>query len=127
MEAWLDAHQPDDLRPWGLVRRTPGLLADLAELGADMPEPVAFDPPHDEAAACGVTYVMEGSRLGGTFLSRQVGADLPRAYLGAPAQTALWREFLAGLDRHLPTQEAQDRAIRAALDTFGVFRTAAGE
>ncbi|HEX7872370.1 MAG TPA: biliverdin-producing heme oxygenase [Sphingobium sp.] len=124
VEAWLDAHQPEDMQGWSLVRRTPGLLADLAELGVDAPEPVAFDPPHDAATACGVTYVMEGSRLGGTFLSRQIGAGLPRAYLGAPSQSALWRDFLAHLDRHLLDAEAVERACKAALDTFDVFRAA---
>jgi heme oxygenase len=125
VEAWLDAHQPDDLQPWSLVRRTPGLLADLTELGMEAPDIMAFDPAHDVATACGVTYVMEGSRLGGTFLSRQIGADLPRGYLGAPAQTALWRDFLGGLDRYLPTAEEQGRACQAALDTFAMFRAAA--
>lgn len=124
VEAWLDAHQPDDLQPWSLVRRTPGLLADLAELGSAAPDTVPFDPAHDAATACGVTYVMEGSRLGGGFLARQIGADLPRAYLGAPSQTALWRDFLAGLDKHLPTQAERDRACRAALDAFALFEAA---
>ncbi|MET0364740.1 MAG: biliverdin-producing heme oxygenase [Sphingobium sp.] len=124
VEAWLDAHQPEDMQEWSLVRRTPGILADLAELEVEAPETVAFDPPHDAATACGVTYVMEGSRLGGTFLSRQIGPDLPKAYLGAPSQSALWRDFLANLDRHLPTADAVERACKAALDTFDVFRRA---
>ncbi|MFT3967588.1 MAG: biliverdin-producing heme oxygenase [Sphingobium sp.] len=124
VEAWLDAHQPEDMAGWSLVRRTPGLLADLTELGMAAPEPIAFDVPADIATTCGVTYVMEGSRLGGTFLSRQIGADLPKAYLGAPSQSALWRAFLASLDTHLPDAAAMERACRAALDTFGIFRNA---
>ena len=125
VEAWLDAHQPDDMRPWSLVRRTPGLMADLAELGVEVPENMTFDLAPDMGAICGVTYVMEGSRLGGAFLSRAVAADLPRAYLGAPSQNVLWRDFLNGLDMHLSAPAKIERACQAALETFAQFKSAA--
>ncbi|MCE7797328.1 biliverdin-producing heme oxygenase [Sphingobium sufflavum] len=124
VEAWLDAHQPVDMQPWTLVRRWPALSADLAELGIEPPTPVPFALSGDIASVCGVTYVLEGSRMGGALLSRRVASGLPAAYLGAPSQVALWRGFFASLDEHLPTQEAIDRACDAALRTFDAFHAA---
>jgi heme oxygenase len=124
VEAWLDAHQPDDMQPWTEVRRGPALLADLAALGIEAPAPISFDMPADIASVCGVTYVLEGSRMGGALLARRVATDLPSAYLGAPSQVALWRAFFAGLDQHLATPEAVENACAAALHIFRIFKAA---
>lgn len=124
VEAWLDAHQPADMHGWMAARRWPVLKADLAALGIEPPAPVPFTMAADIASACGVTYVLEGSRMGGALLSRRVAPGLPAAYLGAPSQVALWREFFASLDRHLPTQDAVDHACRAAIQTFSLFQAA---
>lgn len=80
--------------------------------------------PGDIATVCGVTYVMEGSRMGGGLLARRVGPDLPAAYLGAPAQIALWRAFLDSLDTHLTSAHDIARAGEAANRIFDLFRTA---
>ncbi len=124
VEAWLDAHQPADMHPWSEVRRWPALEADIAALDITPPAPVPFAMATDIASVCGVTYVLEGSRMGGALLSRRVAPGLPAAYLGAPPQIALWREFFAGLDQHLATQDAVDRACGAALATFRIFQAA---
>lgn len=126
VEAWLDEHQPADMRPWTQVRRWPALRADLAALGISPPVPVPFAMATDIASVCGATYVLEGSRMGGALLSRRVSPGLPAAYLGAPPQIALWRAFFTSLDLHLPTQDAIDRACEAAIQTFNIFH-AAGE
>lgn len=128
LEAWLDAHQPEDFRGWQAVRRGPALLADLAALGIAPPATLAIDLPDDIASVCGATYVLEGSRMGGALLSRRVPEGLPRAYLGAPSQSGLWRSFAADLDRLLPDAAAVDRAGAAALATFDLFgKTVAAE
>lgn len=124
VEAFLDAHQPADLQPWAEVRRWPALRADLAALGIAPPATVPFAMASDIASVCGVTYVLEGSRMGGALLSRRVAPGLPSAYLGAPPQIPLWRAFFAGLDDHLATPDAVDRACQAALQTFQVFHAA---
>ncbi|CAN5366446.1 hypothetical protein BH10PSE13_BH10PSE13_16210 [soil metagenome] len=121
LEAWLNVHQPDSLGGWRTVRRGPALLADLAALGEPAPPTVAIDLPDDTATICGATYVLEGSRMGGALLSRRVPAGLPADYLRAPSQSALWRSFVADLDRLLPDAQAIERAGAAALATFALF------
>lgn len=125
LEAWLDDHQPDALAGWQAVRRGPALIADLAALGESAPDPVPLNLPADIASVCGATYVLEGSRLGGAFLSRSVPDGLPKGYLGAPPQSALWRDFAAQLDALLPDEAATDRAGETALAIFALFRSAA--
>ncbi len=124
VEAWLDAHQTADMQPWGEVRRWPALKDDLAALGIAPPAPTPFTLATDIASVCGVTYVLEGSRMGGALLARRVAPGLPAAYLGALPQIPLWRAFFASLDAHLPTQDAVDRACEAALQTFRLFGVA---
>lgn len=106
--------------------RTPLLTADLAALGRPMPEMACVAEPRDAAAAFGMAYVIEGSRLGGGFLARNVGAALPRAYLSATHLPGEWRAFGEALE----TAAAGDpawiaRATSAAHEVFGEYRAAA--
>lgn len=107
--------------------RTDALQADLAALGLPMPDPLPLAPPENEAAAFGALYVIEGSRLGGAMLARQVPAALPRAYLSAVHPPGGWRAFGDMLDR---AEKAGgpgwiDRAVAAAEATFDLYAEAA--
>lgn len=85
----------------GLPRIEPravALAADLAALGATMPSAVKVTPPASDAIAWGMLYVIEGSRLGGVFLARGVGADLPKTYLAAGHERGGWKALLRALD-----------------------------
>lgn len=109
--------------------RTAALRTDLAALGLEMPDPLPFAPPEIEAAAFGALYVIEGSRLGGAMLAKQVPAFLPHAYLSATHQPGSWRAFGELLDR---AEKAGgpgwlDRAIAAAEVTFDLYTEAANE
>lgn len=105
-----------------------GLLrADLDALGLPMPDPLPLAPPESEAAAFGALYVIEGSRLGGAMLAKQVPAPLPHAYLSATHQPGGWRAFGELLDRAGKAGGAAwlDQAIAAAKATFDLYAEAA--
>ena len=78
--------------------RAPLLAADLADLGETMPAALPFNPPAGPAAAWGVFYVVEGSRLGGAMLARQVAAGLPQRYLAAAHLAGEWRAQRGAID-----------------------------
>jgi len=106
--------------------RTDALRADLAALGLPMPDPLPLAPPEDDAAAFGALYVIEGSRLGGAMLAKQIPAGLPRDYLSAVHQPGGWRAFGDVLDR---AEKAGgpgwiDRAVAAAEATFDLYAEA---
>ncbi|MEH3047059.1 biliverdin-producing heme oxygenase [Sphingomonas adhaesiva] len=106
-----------------LAPRTPLLAADLAELGEAMPAPLPFVIDSD-AARWGVLYVVEGSRLGGAMLAKQVSADLPHAYLAAVHPGGQWRTIRAAIDNAAAGQDADwhTQMIDGALATFALYR-----
>jgi heme oxygenase len=109
---------------WPERRRAALLCADLEELGEACPVADgrwAFD---DEAALLGAIYVLEGSRLGGALLRKQVPAQLPRRFLSASAPAGAWRALSALLDRELSDGQKLDRAISAARQVFTSFEAA---
>ena len=117
------------IRPGALVAgwhgRTEALLADLAALGAGAPAELSFALPEGEAARWGALYVMEGSRLGGAVLARQVGEGLPAGYLGAKHAPGAWRALLERLDAADEGPEWQAQAVAGAKALFGAYQAAA--
>jgi heme oxygenase len=99
--------------------------SDLRALGLPMPSPLPFAPPETAAAAYGMAYVIEGSRLGGGLLARQIGEGLPVAYLSATHLAGEWRGFLAELDAQADGPGWIERAAAAARATFELYREAA--
>ncbi len=125
VEAALDGAGMTRLLPdWPSRRRGALVLADLAALG--VPAVAALPPPAiaDDAAAWGAAYVVEGSRLGGALLARQVAAGLPASYLAAPQPKGAWREFLVALDAAIVSEEQYVRATAGACATFDLFEAA---
>lgn len=106
--------------------RTPLLAADLATLGVAMPVALGFAPPTGDAAAWGVRYVVEGSRLGGGILAKRVGAGLPHAYLSARHEPGEWRAFAQAIDQAAAAQDEGwiDDAIIAAEACFDLYAAA---
>jgi heme oxygenase len=113
------------LPDWTGRRRSALLLADLAELGRPVPPLLPTPALTGPAALLGAAYVLEGSRLGGTYLKRAVGAAMPVRFLAAPQARGAWRILLATLDRHLTEHDALDAATQGALRVFALFETAA--
>ncbi len=112
------------LDDWPHRRRGDAIAADLAALGAPVPAPFDAPPLDTPAAMWGAAYVVEGSRLGGALLSRDIPDGLPKSYLGTPQVPGAWRKFLECLDNqiHLPHDVAQ--ATDTARAVFGMFEQA---
>jgi len=112
------------LRP-ALPNRHPGESRD--------PEPpampsVTLDPRlrgDDDYSIAGTLYVLEGSRLGGKFLSRRLPTGFPRAYLDADQRAGNWQHLLGVIDGLLRDPLALDAALAAALATFTAFERSA--
>jgi heme oxygenase len=133
IQLWLDAAGEDagEHLPAGLARRDYlGLIrADLAHPAlAGMPSLALRQgmdwPPlaHSAAYRWGVSYVIEGSQLGGAVLYKRLARQLaphPLAYLrgeGSPAPR--WRCFIAGLRAAVTTPQQIDQACRGARQAF---------
>ncbi|QIK96335.1 biliverdin-producing heme oxygenase [Sphingomonas sp. HDW15A] len=106
-------------------RRSAALRQDLANLGLDSPSTGSIPPLRSFPEVLGGAYVLEGSRLGGAVLARQVAAGLPRRFLAAPTPAGHWRAFIAYLDAQLDDDLAIASAIRSALEMFALFESTA--
>lgn len=111
-----------------LPTRAASLAADLADMGVAAPDPLPFAPGDDAATLWGVLYVVEGSRLGGAMLARQVPPALPGRYLGAVHAPGQWRAIRGALDAAAAGEDAgwTARMIAGALATFALYAEAAG-
>jgi len=116
------------LRQTALPRRelrTALIENDLAALGRRLPPPLCFAGPQSNAAALGMLYVIEGSRLGGALLARRVPPGLPCTYLSATHGPGQWKAFGEMLDRACEGPTWLDDAIAAANRAFGLYAEAA--
>ncbi len=121
VETAVDAFDPGAILPdWPARRRAPLIVADLADLDAPIPAP---EPLHlsCDAAALGAIYVLEGSRLGGALLARNVSVDLPDRFIRCPPAPKRWRGLIEVLDRTLKTDDQRDAAVAAARAVFDLF------
>lgn len=127
VEAALDEAEAERLIPhWAERRRASLLRADLAALNVTAPE--LFGPPpifSSKASRLGATYVLEGSRLGGALLKRQVPKSFPRRFLDARQLAGSWRKLLETLDLFLIRQGDLELAARAANEVFARFEQGA--
>jgi len=107
------------------------LRQDLASLGVKPPGTDLVLTLADEAEALGCLYVMEGSMLGSLVLARLVQTRLgigsatgARFLHGFAEETdAIWREFVAELDRR-PVAGTGPGALIGAIRTFELFSAA---
>ncbi|WP_052384003.1 biliverdin-producing heme oxygenase [Litchfieldella xinjiangensis] len=112
--------------------RTHRLETDLEALGVVPPcvlpsaLPVAVTP----AVLAGQCYVLEGSRLGGQVIARQVqralGAKVPVSYFDSPQPEVHWRRFLTFLDENCRPDEAPV-VVAAAQQAFDDYLSALSE
>jgi heme oxygenase (biliverdin-IX-beta and delta-forming) len=125
VEAALDAEGfANELADWPGRRRTDAIAADLAVLDGAMPAPLAAPALATPAARWGAAYVLEGSRLGGVYLAKQIADDLPRSYLGSPQPPGHWRSFIERLDRAIALPGETEEAQNAARAVFALFERA---
>lgn len=99
------------------------LRADLAALGGAVPPalPVAAG---SAAARWGLLYVLEGSRLGGAMLARQVGAGLPTGYLSAAHRDGSWGRFGDAIEAAAGDADWRADALEGAIRGFTLFAQA---
>jgi len=126
VEAWLDSHAPGVIADWPSRRRAQFLADDLAVLGLTTPTAAAapFTSISHPAAVIGILYVVEGSRLGGRVLARQVPSDLPATYLSPHPNAPSWPGLMQRLDEIVRDEISEEIAIAAALQTFERFAQA---
>ncbi|HUD92275.1 MAG TPA: biliverdin-producing heme oxygenase [Sphingobium sp.] len=108
--------------------RLPLLAKDLQNLDAAMPAPLPAPANDADGYRWGLLYALEGSRLGGAMLSRQVKEGLPKAYLSAVHGKGEWLSFQRALDGAAVEggEGWLEDAVQGALAAFALF-TAAGE
>lgn len=120
-EAAVDAFDPVALLPdWRERRRGALIRADLADFGVPTPQPEPLDLQSD-AAVLGAIYVLEGSRLGGAMLARNVPMDLPARFIRSASEPKRWQGLIKVLDHHLVTPSQRDTAVDAARTVFDLF------
>ena len=109
--------------------RAEAARADLDDLEAEVPEPVAGAVKNPtKAEALGWLFVSEGSKLGAAFLiKRAVGLGLSDTFgarhLGEPAggRAEGWKSFVKTLDGLAFTAQEEAEVEKAAVDAFNRF------
>ena len=111
-----------ELPPWRTRRDL--LATDLAALGRPVPAPLAFAA--EGAAAWGLLYVTEGSRLGGAMLARSVPPHLPSAYLAARHARGEWKRTLEEIETRAAAEDEawRDEALAGARAGFQLYEAA---
>lgn len=126
-EAAVDAFDPAALLPdWPQRRRAALIRADLADLDAPVPQTDSLDL-RSESEVLGVIYVLEGSRLGGKMLARNVPMDLPARFIRCAPEPKRWQGLIEVLNRHLVTPAQHEMAAVAACAVFDLFCRSARE
>jgi heme oxygenase (biliverdin-IX-beta and delta-forming) len=116
---------------WSRRRRAHLFADDLRALGAardHLPAP-QLSPVEDTDQALGRLYVLEGSTLGGTFISRHLATVPglgPGARVGAfspygPETGAMWQAYRRVTRERVATGGDAVRLVDAARDTFGAL------
>lgn len=131
LEHLMERHGIATLLPdWHQRCRSDALMADLNCMGSTLPGTlgsVAWAVP-SPATLMGMAYVLEGSRLGGSILLRQVrqSADpavrQATAYLGHGAGSKLWPSFLALLETSDAVRSQPHEAVAGAQQAFDAFQ-----
>jgi heme oxygenase len=132
IEAWFSRFDdgPQSAAVLAPLARLPLIADDLADpripQGGLHIDPITLPSPSmqpDSAYRWGVSYVVEGSQLGGAVLYRRLAASLaphPLAYLrgidGAPGPR--WQQFIRALRTNVLSEDEIDRACMGACDAF---------
>jgi heme oxygenase (biliverdin-IX-beta and delta-forming) len=128
LERALTARGVDRILPqWRARTREAALRQDLAALGAS--PSVDLSPPDvgGEARQFGILYVLEGSRLGGKILAREVQRDpdsrlrAATRYLRHGEDDRFWQSFLLKLEGSQATRRAAADAVAGAQAAFAMF------
>lgn len=117
-----------------LRRKKESIAEDILSLGGTLPglTPDPYLPEIDNnLQALGALYVMEGSTLGGLYISKMIAKQLDLEdgkflsfFNGYREETEnMWNAFKAGLDEQIERPEEQAVVIKSANDTFTKFKS----
>lgn len=123
-------HLPDQ----HLRRKKEAIAEDILSLGGSLPEltPEAHLPELDtKLHALGALYVMEGSTLGGLYISKMIAKQLNLEdgkslsfFDGYGDQTDnMWNAFRSSLDEQVTESDEQATVLEAANSTFKKFKS----
>ncbi|NIJ19658.1 heme oxygenase [Sphingomonas naasensis] len=117
----------EDRKRGALLREDLAFLRDapLRHPGETPDDGEKADGAWDEAAIAGALYVIEGSRLGGRFLARQLPHGFPRAYLDADQPSEKWRNLLERFEPILYQPAQLQSALASAHSVFAAFERSA--
>ncbi|PPU92704.1 biliverdin-producing heme oxygenase [Xanthomonas albilineans] len=114
---------------WRYQPRIPLLVQDLLVLQVPPPALLPAPPAHAAGSGWGMLYVVEGSRLGGRVIARQLRARLAesasalRYFELGNADPDAWRHFQQRLEQALTTPARRQAAIDGARTMFAHFHT----
>jgi heme oxygenase len=109
------------IEDWPARHRSELLMADLFDLGLATPDPVEPPTIHGAPAVLGAAYVLEGSRLGGSILRRQLPETAPRRFLSDAGAAQGWRVLTRLLDCQLVDPDHITRSVASARSVFRCF------
>ncbi|RYE02236.1 MAG: heme oxygenase [Sphingomonadales bacterium] len=124
VERALDRAAGSAIEDWATRRRADAIRADLADLGCSHIAEIPFDGFATQARMLGGAYVLEGSRLGGQILRKQISDGLPTRFL-AQGSSLAWRALLTVLETKLTSPEEIAEAVKGARAVFACFEAAA--
>ncbi|WP_045728780.1 biliverdin-producing heme oxygenase [Xanthomonas sp. GPE 39] len=114
---------------WRYQPRSPLLAQDLFALQVPPPTLLSDPPVHAAGSGWGMLYVVEGSRLGGRVIARQLRQRLPSVASAVhyfelgDADPDAWRHFQQRLEHVLTTPTQQQAAVDGARAMFAHFHT----
>lgn len=107
---------------WQARLRSPALLHDLKCLSVAPPPIAPFVMPSAPGSVAGITYVMEGSRLGGRLIAKQLNeaglGHLPASFVTHGTEQRYWQSYLSWLAERPTFATYQQNAIEAAKALF---------
>lgn len=134
LEDALESYANDFAIEWDKRKRASMLANDIQNLGgvAKAKSDKSLTPLN-KAEAFGILYVIEGSKLGGQFISKhfelRLGLEPAKGlsfYHGRGSETAsLWKKFLHKLENHMnENPQTVDETYQAANKTFASIKAA---
>lgn len=128
LEKQLDLQMQSLLPDHASRRKAGNMMNDIEALQQDIQTPLAVDLPDTsgDAAAMGTCYVMEGSTLGGTVITKVIrdkNPDLPSnafTFFSGYGEDnmKMWQSFVARFNEVLQSEEQINKAIESANAAF---------
>lgn len=127
-EAWLAGQSEFCEMPSASDRlRSRELERDLQLMGRPVPEARNMSFLNENASVAGICYVLEGSRLGGAYLTSLMarnGSSLPVNFLSQGQDKPLWKTFVTWLSTRETSVSRMESATNAAANVFRAYLAA---